>query len=177
MPVRKSGKQYYTKEQYQKAREITALDYARSQGYHLIKQGRYYTMQDHDSMIFTPKGDWWWNSRDVHGGAIEFCIYYEDRSLTEAICWLAGETTPTQIPEAAKPEPEPEPAVFVMPKPAVDNRRVIDYLCRVRGLSRAVVDYMIEQRQHCFPPWYTGEHSAFGQNYDTVHTGGYYTDF
>ena len=72
MPVSKNGKLYYTKEQYEKARYCAnALDYARKQGYELVRQSAgYYCLKDHDSMIFTPTGHWFWNSRGLSGGAM-----------------------------------------------------------------------------------------------------------
>ena len=90
MPISKNGKAYYTKEQYEIARyDSSALEYAQAQGYSLIRQGSYYTMAEHDSMIFTPRGNWFWNSRHVSGGALEFMIYYEGKTLTEAVLTLA----------------------------------------------------------------------------------------
>ena len=89
MPISKNGKPYYTKEQYEAARyNSNALEYARSQGYELVRQGAYYTMKEHDSMVFTPQGTWFWNSRGVHGTAQEFQMYYENKTLTEAVLTL-----------------------------------------------------------------------------------------
>lgn len=151
MPVSKSGKQYYTKEQYQRAKyEVSALEYAQSQGYDLVRQGSYYHMREHDSMIFTPRGSWFWNSRGVSGGAIEFCLYYEGKTLPEAVLALAGEQEPTrsdfkEISKTAKQPPKEQPP-FQLPEPSGDFRRLFAYLCRTRGLSRDVVMEMLRQK-------------------------------
>lgn len=89
MPISKNGKLYYTKEQYEQARYgSNALEYARSRGYPLEGRGRHFHMAEHDSMVFTKDGRWYWNSRGVSGGALEFCIYYEQMSLPEAVLTL-----------------------------------------------------------------------------------------
>ncbi len=92
MPYSKRGTPYYTKEQYERAKyNSNALEYAKSQGYELVQQGMYFTMKEHDSMVFTPNGNWFWNSRGVHGGALEFQMYYEGKTIAEAVLTLAGE--------------------------------------------------------------------------------------
>lgn len=155
MPISKNGKAYYTKEQYEIARyDSSALEYAQAQGYSLIRQGSYYTMAEHDSMIFTPRGNWFWNSRHVSGGALEFMIYYEGKTLTEAVLTLAGErqqeyARPAERPQpkaAFPPKPMPENAAgFQLPERAVNFKRMYGYLCQARKLDISVVKEMINQ--------------------------------
>ena len=158
MPISKNGKAYYTKDQYEAARyNSNALEYARSQGYPLVRDGVYYTMAEHDSMVFTPQGTWFWNSRGVHGTALEFQIYYEGKTLTEAILTLAGEqhlvnsqtaapTEPTPTAPTQKMQAEPANALgFKMPRKADNYRLLFSYLCGARGLEKVVVQEMIRQ--------------------------------
>lgn len=149
MPTSKNGKLYYTKEQYQAARySSNALDYALSQGYDLVREGRYYHMREHDSMIFTPQGAWFWNSRGVQGSALEFMIYYEGKTLTEAVLTLARDT-PLQArsqTSTAPPPRAPEAVPFTLPQRAGDFRRIFAYLCKSRCLTREVVMEMTHQK-------------------------------
>lgn len=156
MPVSKNGKVYYTKEQYEAARyNSNALEYARSQGYDLVRQGAYYTMKEHDSMVFTPQGTWFWNSRGVHGTALEFQMYYENKTLTDAVLTLAGErelTRPAERPQPAPTPPaaapaEPVKATFTLPKRAENFKALFHYLCVDRGLEGDVVKEMIRQNR------------------------------
>ena len=97
MPLSKNNKLYYTEEQFQKARyDSSALEYARAQGYNLIQRGKYHTLAEHDSMVFTERGTWFWNSRDLKGGAIEFITAYEHKPFVDAVLILAGENVKTQ---------------------------------------------------------------------------------
>lgn len=156
-PISKNGKLYYTKEQYEAAKYgSSALAYAQSQGYDLVRHGAYYTMREHDSMVFTPNGSWFWNSRGIHGGALEFQIYYEGKTVTEAVLTLAGEqeqinTQPRTRPQAT-PVPEenisrqiPEKQEFKAPAKAQNFKQLFYYLCSERGLEKSVVQEMIRQ--------------------------------
>lgn len=159
MPVSKNGKVYYTKEQYEAARyNSNALEYARAQGYELVRQGAYYTMKEHDSMVFTPQGTWFWNSRGVHGTALEFQIYYENKTLTEAVLTLAGERELINSRPAERPQTEPAAhtvspktdsprSPFRLPEKAENYRQLFYYLCADRGLEKDVVQEMIRQNR------------------------------
>lgn len=157
MPVSKNGNAYYTKEQYEMAKyNGNALKYAQSQGYELVPQNGYFKMKEHDSMVFTPTGRWFWNSRGIHGGALEFMIYYEGKTITEAVLTLAGEREHTAAgtlgqTAAQSQEPLPKPEVpkseFQLPDKAQDFKRLFGYLCGERGLEKSVVQEMIRQNR------------------------------
>ena len=154
MPISKKGKAYYTKEQYEAAKyKSNALEYARSQGYDLKNERGWYKMREHDSMVFTPDGRWYWNSRGLSGGALEFMMYYEGKAITEAVLTLAGEQErgPARPPERKdgneKPAPEAPKYELRMPAKAQDFRRLFGYLCGERGLEKSVVQEMIRQNR------------------------------
>lgn len=153
MPISKNNRLYYTDEQYAAARRNNnALEYARRQGYDLVREGKFYRLRDHDSLVFTPDGKWFWNSRRLHGSALEFLIHYEGRSFPEAVLTLAGETA--QPPElGGRPNPPLKhregasvPAVeFKLPPRSGDMRRMFGYLCGTRKLDYGLVKEMIVQ--------------------------------
>lgn len=158
MPVSRNGKAYYTKEQYEQAKyNSSALEYAQSRGYELVRQGAYYTMKEHDSMVFTPRGTWFWNSRGINGGALEFQMYYEGKTLTEAVLTLAGEQELVQsrpanreAPKAAAPQPlerksQPVTGPFRLPARSLNFKQLYRYLCGERGLDKRVVQELIRQ--------------------------------
>ena len=161
MPISKNGKPYYTKEQYEAARyNGNALEYARSQGYDLINQNGYFKLREHDSMVFTPNGRWFWNSRGLNGGAMEFMMYYEGKTITEAVLTLANDPEYTRglpperrdIPRQTAPavrtasQPVPKEA-FKLPDKASNFRYLFGYLCGSRGLEKSVVQEMIAQNR------------------------------
>lgn len=166
MPVNRAGKAYYTKEQYKKAKyECSALEYALQKGYPLIKEGKYYTMPGHDSMIFVPNGMWYWNSRGLRGKALDFIIAYEGRSVVDAVLELTEGTPVGGVSKAYIPSPdakaqETEKVEFILPPAAKSCRRLFAYLCGKRKLERSVVMELIRKKL-----LYEGISAAKGREY------------
>lgn len=162
MPISKNGKPYYTKEQYEQAKYTgNALEYAQQQGYDLVRQGAFFKMREHDSMVFTPAGRWFWNSRGVQGGALEFMIYYEGRTITDAVLTLTSDPEYTKArpqerdTERQQPARQPAPVIrpdapkytFRLPEKAQNMKQMFYYLCGERGLEKTVVQEMIRQNR------------------------------
>ena len=152
MPISKNNHLYYTKEQYELAkRNNNALHYALSVGYDLVQQGQYYIMKEHDSMVFKPNGSWFWNSRNLHGGAIEFMIHFEGRSLSEAITILAGNEITQGVPfghpeTTSEAQNSSDEHHFILPKRSSDTRQLYGYLCKTRKISPSIVKEMLGQK-------------------------------
>lgn len=153
MSISKNGQSYFTKDELEAARKnSSALEYARRQGYELIKENNYYRMKDHDSLVFKQDGTFFWNSRQVKGDAIDFQIHYEGKSMVDAVLTLAGPqqsyARPT-APERISPSPEsnaPE-TVLEMPEKAITCRHIFGYLCGTRGLEKDVTREMVRQER------------------------------
>lgn len=146
MATSKNGKNYYTKEQYQYAKyQASALEYALSKGYQLISKGQYYTMPEHDSMVFAPDGMWYWNSRGLKGKALDFMLQYEGKDLVDAVLELAGDKEPAQLtaPKQSAPPPEKPRQFISLPEPSDTNRRLYAYLCKERKLDYKVVSRLV----------------------------------
>lgn len=150
MPISKKNRMYYTQGQYEAAkRNSNALEYAREHGYDLVRKGNYYSLREHDSMVFTPDGKWFWNSRQLQGSALEFMVYYEGRSFPEAVLLLAG-TLDIPVPGgqptlSAPPPKQEERPVFRLPPRSANMRRLFGYLCGTRKLDSRVVKEMVAQ--------------------------------
>lgn len=162
MTTRTAARQCFTEEQYRFARESSALEYAIARGYPLIRKGNYYQLRDHDSMVFTQDGFWFWNSRSLKGRAIEFIRAYEDKTLVEAVQILnhaEGQTyadvrsgvqprAPAPPPPAAMSQPmraEIMKKPFVLPPQSPDFRRLFGYLCGTRKLDSEILRDLIRQ--------------------------------
>lgn len=157
----KEQKPYYTEEQYRYARdESSALEYAQSCGYELVRKGNYYQMKEHDSMVFTTDGRWFWNSHSLKGRAIEFIMAYEDKTLPEAVLILnhAEGQTHDDVKNgvrsqcsATRQKPVHHAAALVekvpfkLPAQADDFRRMFGYLCGTRKLDQDILKELIRQ--------------------------------
>ncbi|QAT49149.1 hypothetical protein EQM14_04810 [Caproiciproducens sp. NJN-50] len=155
---RKTGEIYYTKEEQQSAlQNNNALRYALSRHYKLIKSSRNtYTMKEHDSMVFTLDGRWYWNSQGITDAsghaphALDFIQNYEGKSYREAVCILAGTI---DLPALAGPvqniklPPPEEKQEFILPERAGNFRNLFAYLVKERGIDSALVKAMVERHQ------------------------------
>lgn len=144
------GKPRFTKEQLLAARECSALEYARSRGYDLIRRGSSYQLREHDSMVFLPDGGWFWNSRQKHGRAIEFMMEYEDMTLPEAVLRLNGidpermEACPTPDYRPREPENAAEKTLH-LPQRAENMKRMFSYLANTRGIDRDLLRRLVRE--------------------------------
>lgn len=80
---------------------------------------------------------------------IEFCLYYEGKTLPEAVLTLAGEAAPTRSKlkhSKAEEQPPENQQPFQLPERSGDFRRLFAYLCQTRGLSKEVVMEMLHQQ-------------------------------
>lgn len=149
MPVSKNGRLYYTEAQYKVARKYSALEYARAAGYDLVKDGNAFHLRQHDSMIFTADGRWFWNSRGLKGRALELLQYYENRTLPEAINLLtSGDRSPPLPPiRGAQKSIELPPEPFELPEKSPTFRRLYAYLCNTRKLDVEIVQELVRQKR------------------------------
>lgn len=147
--VTKSSKPQFTKEQFQAARKVSALEYAKAHGYDLVVVGNRYQMREHDSMIFLPDGRWYWNSTGHYGRALEFMVYYENKTLVEAVLELTGSTVGNPILLShGERSPSPAPIPFVLPPSNSEATGIlVKYLVERRGCDRAIVKSLISEQR------------------------------
>lgn len=152
--VTRQGKLHYNKTQLAVAKQASALEYARSRGYDLVGRGNRWHIRGHDSMVFRLDGRWYWNSRGYSGRAIEFIMYYEGRTLPEAVLILNGIdlTEPDAVSEAQtafyapKTENANLPArEFKIPPKAKSMRRTFGYLTAARGIDCQLIRDLVRQ--------------------------------
>lgn len=140
MPISKNGKIYFTEKQYQAARAVSALEYAQRAGYDLVPEGRRgYHLREHDSMVFTSDGFWFWNARKVCGRALEFMLVYEGMTLPEAVNHLAKAEFPHKKIVLCENKP------FELPEKSPNYKRLFAYLCKSRGLDAEILQELIHQ--------------------------------
>lgn len=153
MPVSKNGCLYFTDAQYKEARACSALEYAQATGYDLVTDGNVYHLRQHDSMIFTQDGRWFWNSQNVRGRALELLQYYEQRTLTEAVNILISgrwRSTDPPGPPGATPKKSIGPKTqepFELPEKSPTFKRLFAYLCNTRQLDVEIVQELVRQKR------------------------------
>ena len=146
MPISKSGRAYFTQEQYQEACRSSALDYAMRRGYDLVPQGHRFYLREHDSMIFLPNGFWHWNSRGLHGKALDFAKHYEGLSLPEAVLAVTSAEYGEGEIETKTEERKTAPP-FCLPEEDEDNIPLLAYLTQTRLLELEIVTELLSQKR------------------------------
>jgi hypothetical protein len=133
----------------EEARNVNLVDYLKSIGEPLIKEGKEYRLKKHDSLTINPVSNLWkWNSRQVGGkNAIDYLETVENMSFVGAVSAIMGKAgiipdIRTEIRE--KPPPENKHADFALPPPAVNTRRVFAYLHRERRVMPSVINHFIK---------------------------------
>ncbi len=143
MPVSRNGRAYYTQEQYESARSASALEYALRRGYDLVPQGHRFYLREHDSMVFLPNGLWHWNSRGLHGRALEFARHYEKKPLPEAVLAVIEAGAPSGQREEATQGERVSAPLFRLPEPEAENSQLFEYLTQTRRLDREIVEELV----------------------------------
>jgi len=148
---------YVNKDQIERARQVSALDYVLRHEHDNVKRvGMQYRLRDHDSLSVSEKG-WFWHSQDIGGKtALDFLIDVRGYSLVDAVCLLLGEQ-PHRSGEPDKPNPKakeqpdqltPKPPLehlpFAPPRRNRNNNRVIAYL-QSRGIDKGLIQNCIER--------------------------------
>lgn len=159
MPVSKDGNLYFSQEQYNFARyEASTLEYAKAAGYVLEREGKWYHLKEHNSFVFCADGQWFWNSRGMHGGAIEFLTQIEHKTIVEAVLILNGERLQEQSKQSVVPretakqqfrktEQPQEKKPFELPERSPQYKRLFAYLCSTRMLDIGIVKRLVDQNQ------------------------------
>lgn len=147
MPISKNGRRYCTQAQIKQARQYSALEYARAAGYDLVKDGGSFHLREHDSMIFTVSGWWYWNSRNLKGRAVDFIIEYEGKSLPEAVDTLLGNSATPLPPFKQEQNKKQEKKPFELPEKSPTFKRLFAYLCNTRKLDEEIVQELVAQHR------------------------------
>lgn len=127
-----------SKSEIDKAASVHVLDYLRTKGEPIIKQGHhYYRHTEHDSLVFHTNGKWFWNSRSTGGmGAISLARELYSMKFQEAVRDVNGLNIIKTMDFSKDRNKE-----FAYPKQyevsSIENAK--NYLINERGIDEKVV--------------------------------------
>ncbi|WP_324825143.1 DUF3991 domain-containing protein [Sinanaerobacter sp. ZZT-01] len=138
----------YTKEDYELARGVHALDYLRATGHVLEKSGKDWQLKEHDSLKISGDGKWFWHSRNTGGQSpISLVHELEGISKLDAIKKLAefagGTSVTSEI--TASVQREMKKVEFQLPEKNDTTKRAYAYLTKTRGLDADIVKVCMKQ--------------------------------
>jgi len=136
----------FTQEQYEIAKNVNLIEFLYSKGYELKKVGKEYCIKEHPSLKVIDN-KWYRHSIGTGGYAIQFLQQIENKSLVSAVLELSEgkiniETTKSQRKENKDIKSR---ADIQLPEPNENNKRVIGYLVKSRGLDYEVVKHFIKE--------------------------------
>lgn len=121
------------------ARQANLVAYLISRGEPLKRVGANYIHRNHDSLYI--KGNMFvWYSQDKKGNSVDFLMLYYGLTFKQAVEELTGKQFPT-APKATEPPQKRTSS----PQRATDEKRVIAYLCKRRGLENRLIFALIKQ--------------------------------
>ena len=124
------------REKIQQARRADLVAYLIAKGEDLKRVGKNFTIEKHDS-LYIKSNMFVWYSRNQKGNPIDFLMCYYNMPFQQAVEELTG--TPlndVQIPSYKPPEPRIR---------ADNEKRVLGYLCKKRGLKNSLIFDLIKQ--------------------------------
>lgn len=141
----------YTKEEIEACRNADILSVVQGLSYGLIKRGNYYFIEEHDSLcIFAEKNQWYWFSQGKGGNALDFAVEgppgYKFAEAVEAILKISAGAAIARRSEKKPKEAEPQQRqALVVPPKAKNNKRVIAYLVKSRGIDYELVCHLLKK--------------------------------
>ena len=132
----------FTDEEMETVKNTDLPDLLEHLGYHLKRQGRYYSTAEMDSLMIKNRRTWKRYSNGKGGDAITFLQEFEGKGFREAVNYLlefnGRARSPDEDRRSRAPPEEEKPVEFALPPANGDNRRVFGYL-RKRGIAPQVI--------------------------------------
>lgn len=138
---------HFTDEQINRANLVNIVDYARSMGLELKRDGKEYRVKDYSGgFIISPeKNNWNWFGGHQGGGVVQLCMFLEKKTWQEAVGTLLNEDMePIRRAPDWKPKEEP-PKEFNLPPKNNTDKHVYAYLTKTRGIDAEIVKDMLDK--------------------------------
>ena len=144
----------YTKEEREKALEVSLTSLAESLGYTPVRAGTHYSLKEIDSLIIYNDKSWnrWSGKGEINSGSqIDFLLEFGNvNSAVEAIKYLLdyqGFNSTEQINQKKMiPSSLTERKEFVLPQKNDNYKRLYAYLMKTRGLSQNVISEFVHKK-------------------------------
>lgn len=121
------------------ARRASMEEYLRSRGEVLLKEGRQYRVENHSGLVAS--GNRWYSHTLLKGGnTLDYLIEMEGMDFKKAVeILLHGNIVPVQ------PDKTTRVGQVAIPERNTDDKRVMAYLVKTRGLSADVIIPLLKQ--------------------------------
>lgn len=120
-----------------KAAHANLVAYCQLHGIELKREGREFVIKENDSIYISAEQPWLWyrHSTGQGGKAVDFAMKYLGMPFREAVFEMLGKLPDVEI--------ESTPEIAYKPDTATNQKRVIAYLCKRRGLDYKLITGLI----------------------------------
>ena len=138
----------FSEQELEACRNADILDVLGSLGYDITRKGNHFFLSEHDSLcIFYQKNEWYWFSQGFGGNSLDFLIEgpprYRFPDAVETVLKICGGGAVPQPQERNTTVKEDKRQMLILPPKAQDNRRVIAYLVKTRGIDYYLVTSLL----------------------------------
>lgn len=143
----------FTREEMELAKQADLVEVASCLGFHPKKIGRFYTLKEMDSIRIYNRSNWYRFSKKKGGSQIDFLTEFAGLSVKDSIFWLldfigykrdADNISDTLIAHTIEKSEKDISREFILPKASLNNTYLYSYLTKERKISKALVDYLID---------------------------------
>jgi hypothetical protein len=122
-----------------KARRASLENYLKNKGLSLKKEGRQYRVENGSGLMVS--GSMWYSHTLQKGGnSLDYLMVMEGRSFKEAVQVLSGVSIHVPVPTSVE-----DNGTISIPKRNADDKRVMAYLLKTRGISAPVLLPLLDQ--------------------------------
>ena len=132
----------FTKEQLKRAQHVDLVEFLRSRGENVYREGKHYVWDKHDS-IRIMGFRWFRNSNQESGAAVKFVEHFFNLHFVDAVKLLLEDDTLPQS-NCARITNQSK-SLFVPPQKNDNERRALAYLTKSRYLDLDIVHYFMEK--------------------------------
>lgn len=140
-------------------REVAITDYATMHGMQVKRQGRYFTLLDHDSVRIDPDRNCFWRNSGIgqnnKGSVIDFAMHFvtdgnKNEALAELSTLIGTDHQFQQIPNAATVKKEKpvlnRPTKPQLPERGQNMKRAFAYLLKSRYIDQDIVQDFVDRK-------------------------------
>lgn len=137
-------------EKVEKIKQLVLIhEYAAYMGYHVIPKGKYYTLEEHDSVMINPVTNRFFRNSSTEeyakGSVINFAMYFGNMDYNQAVKHLTDYIGAGQLNQMHYIKPiqqkKQEKSMVLLPPHGGSRRHVYAYLNKNRCIDKFVIDY------------------------------------
>lgn len=168
MAGQKSSVTFYSKEEYDYARDVNIFDYLQKMNHPFIQEGtRHFRSKLHSSLVIRKDGAWAWNRHDLSGRnpVTVLSLLLQDelncekkeayvRAVKELAAFAGYLPEMERSVQTSRPKAEERARVIIdqekvlqMPEKADSFKRAIAYLCQTRKIEYDIVKKLIAEKK------------------------------